>query len=148
MSTNKHASKAADLVKQFKFDPKEFPELIERLEKNCLRYYANSEDWMKVEEKFIGENTMLGYFVEDLIHKQQYDLGLSIIQRNNLLKEGFIKKQDILDIVQPYFGEKPEKTFKYIPNNLFEKDGFGPSEEMVGHDPAVTCWNLKDFGMD
>lgn len=54
MCTNKHASKAADLVKAYKFNPADFPDLVERLEKNCLRYYANSEDWMKVEEKFQG----------------------------------------------------------------------------------------------
>jgi hypothetical protein len=90
---------------------------------------------------------MLGYFVEDLIHKQQYDLGLSVVKRHDLLKNGCITKPDTLKIIEPYFQEGTEKTYKYIPNDLFEKDAFGPAEESLGHKEAGTYWNLKDFNM-
>lgn len=39
MTNNKTASKAADYLKKFKLNPKDFPKLKERLEKNCIRYY-------------------------------------------------------------------------------------------------------------
>ena len=38
MTTNKNASKAASLVKKWKFDPNNYPKLVEILEKNCVRY--------------------------------------------------------------------------------------------------------------
>lgn len=90
---------------------------------------------------------MLGYFVEDLIHKQKYDVGLSISKRNDLINKGFIKKDDIREKMLPYFGENPEKTYKYIPNNLFDKDSFGPTEEVIGEAEAGTYWHLSNFDM-
>ena len=148
MTTNKLASRAADLVKHFKLNPNDFPELIQRLQKNCLRFYENSDIWMKVEEKFFNHKDMLGFYVEDLIFKEQVDLALSIVQRHNLLEGGNITKEDTLEIVRPYFTNPPEKTFTYSENQLFMVDLYEPTEEILGEAPPGTYWNFKDFGID
>jgi len=148
MTTNKNASKAADLVKQFKLDPNMFPDLLERLHKNCLRHYANTDDWMKVEEKFYAHKQLLGYYVEDLIYKQQYDLGLSICKRHKLYENGDITKQDTLEVLKPYYEDPPAKTFTYIENDLFTKDAFAPTEEAIGQADPGTYWHLEELGYE
>lgn len=49
MTTNKNASKGAKYLKLWKLNVKDFPQLNERLEKNCIRYIVRSEDWKKAE---------------------------------------------------------------------------------------------------
>lgn len=43
MCNNKLASKGADYLKKFKLDPKNYPELKIRLEKNCIRHYLRDK---------------------------------------------------------------------------------------------------------
>jgi len=148
MTTNKLASKAADLVKYFKLNPKDFPELIERLQKNCLRFYVHNDIWMKVEEKFYDHKNMLGFYVEDLVFKEQFDLAASIVKRHNLLEGGHITKEDTLEALKPYFADPPTKTFNYTENQLFMVDLYDPTEEILGEAAPGTYWNFKDFGID
>mmetsp|Transcript_6000 Transcript_6000/g.6553 ORF Transcript_6000/g.6553 Transcript_6000/m.6553 type:complete len:885 (-) Transcript_6000:143-2797(-) len=146
MTTNKYASKAAKLVIKYNHNLEDFAELCERLEKKCLRYWAYQEDWAKVEEKFWLHKHILGYFVEDLIFKEKMDVALSIVKRHNLLTEGFIKKPDTLEIINPYFSEGPDKKiFEDLPNLLFTKDTFMPTEEALGISEAGTFINFADY---
>ena len=39
LATNDNCKKAAKLIKDFKFDPVDFPEVKERIMKNSMRYY-------------------------------------------------------------------------------------------------------------
>lgn len=41
MTSNKHASKAADYLKKFKLDPNDFPDLKVRLDKKAIRHFLN-----------------------------------------------------------------------------------------------------------
>jgi len=148
MTTNKLASKAADFVKLFKLNPSDFPELIERLQKNCLRFYVHNDVWMKVEEKFYDFKNMLGFYVEDLVFREEFDLAVSITKRHNLLEGGHIKKEDTIEALKPYFADPPTKTFNYTENKLLMTDFFEPTEEILGEAPKGTYWNFKDFGID
>lgn len=149
MTTNKYASKAAKLVIKYNLNLEDFPELCERLEKKCLRYWAYNEDWPKVEEKFWLHKHILGYFVEDLIYKEQLDVALSLVKRHNLLKEGFIKKVEAIEALTPYFTEGPDKkTFEELPNFLFTKDAFVPTEEALGISEAGTFINFADYKLE
>ena len=148
MTTNKLASRAADYVKHFKLNPSEFPELIQRLQKNCLRYYTSQDNWMKLEEKFCDLKLILGFYIEDLVYKQEFNIALSIIKRHNLVKEGFITKPDTVEELAPYLNDPPTKTYTYLENKLFTLDAFMPTEELLGDVPQGTYWNFKDFGIE
>lgn len=148
MTTNKFSSKAADLVKAFKLNPKDFPELVRRLQKNCLRYYEGQDNWMKVEEKFYDLDYILGYFIEDLIYKQSYDIALSIMKRHDLWNKKCIEKPDTIQELEPFFTDPPTKTYNYVENTLFTIDEYSPTEELIGDAPVGTYWHFKDCGID
>jgi len=60
MTNNKDAAKAADYVKKFKHSQTDYPDLKERLEKNCVRYFERAFEWFKIEELLIDSPRMLG----------------------------------------------------------------------------------------
>lgn len=96
LSTNEHCKVAAQLVKEFKYDINEFPELKERLLKSSMRYYLGrflykkpgTEDHLsldRIEDLFTGFKPMLSYLVEDLVHKGKMNEAKGVCLRHNLL---------------------------------------------------------------
>jgi hypothetical protein len=80
LSTNEHCKTAAQLVKDFKFEINEFPDLKERLLKATMRYYLGCFLYKKpghpdhmpldrVEDLMWGFPQMLAYLVDDLAYK-------------------------------------------------------------------------------
>jgi hypothetical protein len=80
LCTNENAKHAAQLIKDYKLDINDYPELKERLMKASMRYYLGrylykkpaDEDYLsldKVEDLFTGLKPMLCYMVEDLVYK-------------------------------------------------------------------------------
>jgi len=68
MSTNKHCKKAGDIVKNAGLDKNDFPELIERLSKNSIRYFVNNDDIAIYQLIGIISDTpfLLAYVAEEL----------------------------------------------------------------------------------
>lgn len=80
LSTNEHCKTAAQLVKDFKLEINEFPDLKERLFKATMRYYLGCFLYKKpghpdhmpldrVEDLMWGFPQMLAYLIDDLAHK-------------------------------------------------------------------------------
>jgi hypothetical protein len=47
LATNDNCKKAAKLIKDFKFDPNDFPEVKERVMKNSMRYFLGRNLYQK-----------------------------------------------------------------------------------------------------
>jgi hypothetical protein len=79
LTTNEHCKYAADFIKEWKFDIDDFPEVKERLMKKSTRYYIGrafkkpgTDGYMsldRIEELLMPSKPMLGYIVDDLVHK-------------------------------------------------------------------------------
>lgn len=69
MTRNKTASKAADYLKKFDLDAKDFPELQVRLNKNSIRFFIKDKQWYQIEDTFANKPEFLGYAVEDYFFK-------------------------------------------------------------------------------
>jgi hypothetical protein len=102
LATNDNCKKAAKLIKDFKLDPADFPEVKERLMKTSTRYFlsrnmykkSDSNDYIslhKIEDLFSGYSQMLSYIVEDLVHKEKFNEAKGIFTRNNL--KNFVREE-------------------------------------------------------
>jgi len=148
MCQAKNASKAADFVKDFEKNPSDFPELLETLNRSALRFHSYNEHWMKVEEKFFNQKEILSYQVEYLLGGLNYDPALSIIKRHDLLSLGYITKPELLEEISPYFAQPPKRNFSYIENDLFIKDDFLPTEEILNVSGPGHYAKLSEFGIN
>lgn len=95
MSTNENSKVAATLIKEFKYDVNEFPDVKERLMKSSMRYYLGrflykkpgQDDYMsldRIEDMFQGFKPMLAYLVEDLVFKGKMNEAKGVVMRNDL----------------------------------------------------------------
>lgn len=78
LSTQEHCKLAAGLIKEFKFDINDFPELNEMLEKANIKFFLKKFLYKKpgeeenysldrVEDLFFGFRWMMSFLVEDLV---------------------------------------------------------------------------------
>ncbi|CAD8204635.1 unnamed protein product [Paramecium octaurelia] len=133
------ASKAADFIKKQHIDPVQYPKLVERLEKNCIKYMSKEHPWYKNEEMLLYQQSFLVRFCEDAYYTFQSKEALSIVKRNNLInliKNPIQKEQMCLEL---------QSGFQEIPNPLFAKDEFKPVEEFLNNETDAYL-NCKDFG--
>lgn len=83
------------MIKEFKFDINDYPDLKERLMKNSMRYYLGrflykkpgQDDYMsldRIEDMFSGFKPMLAYLVEDLVYKGKMNEAKGVVLRNDL----------------------------------------------------------------
>jgi hypothetical protein len=114
MSTNHLAKHAANLIDELKLNINDFPDILERIQKQTMRYhlrcYTNGEygrDYKplwKVEDIFEGFESMLIYLCEDLAFKKDEKLkkyAKAIALRNNVyehLREETRKKLDAYEL--------------------------------------------------
>ncbi|KAL4429514.1 hypothetical protein ABPG74_014289 [Tetrahymena malaccensis] len=142
LTTNKDASKAADLIKQFKLNPNQFPEVEIRLKKMSLRYNLRTYSWEFVAELFREQKDILGYAVEDLLFNKQYNEAYSVLKSDDQIIKYVHKKESLQAL------NDPSIKFKVLPNRLYTKDYFSPQSENIGQEPEGTHLNLsKDFGI-
>lgn len=76
MSNNKYAKEASSIIDKMGLDITKYPLVLERLQKKAVRYHVynykagpKSHDFMplwKIEDLFLGFNSMLAYICEDL----------------------------------------------------------------------------------
>jgi hypothetical protein len=141
LSTNTNIKIAAQIIKEFKFDINEFPEVKERLMKNSMRYYLGRflykkpehEDFLsldRIEDMFLGFKGMLGYLVEDLVYKNKMNEAKGLIIRHGLHSEIREEtREKLADIIYdqskdplPYDGfaplSKPEDKFIQFPSHI------------------------------
>ena len=111
LSTNDNCKVAAQMIKEFKMDINNFPEVKERLMKSSMRYYLGrflykkpgQDDYMsldRIEDMFHGFKPMLAYLVEDLVFKGKLNEAKGVVMRNDLddvLREDVREK--LLDVV-------------------------------------------------
>ena len=86
MTNNKDAKKAAEIIKHFKLESKDFPEINERLQKNCVRWHLSQQEWFMVEDIFCLDPQFLAFAVEDLYFKGKKNEAYTIAKRHNLLE--------------------------------------------------------------
>ena len=95
LSTNENAKHAFAIVREFRLDLNDFPEVKERLMKASMRYYLSrflhkkngQDDYMsldRIEDLFTGFKKMLSYLVEDLVHKGKMNEAKGIYLRHKL----------------------------------------------------------------
>jgi hypothetical protein len=83
------------MIKEFRFDINNFPEVKERLMKNSMRYYLGrflykkpgQDDYLsldRIEDMFLGFKPMLAYLVEDLVFKGKMNEAKGVTIRGNL----------------------------------------------------------------
>ena len=141
LSTNVNIKVAAEIIKQFKFDINEFPDVKERLMKNSMRYYLGRflykkpghEDFLsldRIEDMFLGFKPMLGYLCEDLVFKGKHNEAKGLCMRHGLttyLREE--TKERLNDVIYdaskealPYDGfgplSKPEDKYMVLPAHI------------------------------
>ncbi|KAL4474433.1 hypothetical protein ABPG72_007832 [Tetrahymena utriculariae] len=142
LTTNKDASKAADLIKQFKLNPDHFPEVEIRLKKMSVRYNLRTYSWEFVAELFREQKDILGYAVEDLLYNKQYNKAYSILKSDDQIIKYVYKKESLQAL------NDPSIKFEILPNRLYTMDYFSPQSENIGQEPQGTHLNLsKDFGI-
>lgn len=131
LSTNANAKVAADIIKEFKFNPEEFPEVKERLMKATMRYYLGkflykkpeNEEFMsldRIEDLFFGFKPMLGYLVEDLVHKGKLNEAKGVCLRHGV--HDFIR-QETKETLNDVMYDQSKDPLPY--------DGFGPLSQPV-----------------
>lgn len=95
LSTNDNAKKAAILIKDFRMNIDDFPEVKERILKSSMRYFLGRNLYKKkghsdfltldrIEDLLVGIKQMLGYLVEDLSHKGKKQEAKGIMIRNKV----------------------------------------------------------------
>ena len=95
LSTNDNIKKAGALIKDFRLNIDDFPEVKERIMKNSMRYFlgrnlykkSNQQDFLtldRIEDLLVGIKQMLGYLVEDLNHKGKKIEAKGIMIRNKV----------------------------------------------------------------
>jgi 3'-5' exonuclease len=119
MCTNKHSKVAGKIVESSGLNPTDFPKLLERLNKNALRYFINSDDLCLYQliELTYDSPEMLAIIVEDLEFqgkkfKDSWQLGLASF----LLRKfpDLPVREPIKSIVKAYKprnAKGPSKTF-------------------------------------
>ena len=142
------ATKAANIIQRFKLDPEDYPEVIDVLEKNCMRHWAHEQEWMQIEEKFWLHKKILSNYVTDLFNKNEIDIALSITERHKLLAENFFPAPVRRNLSTFFEGNPSIRSFKYIENPLFTSDKFMPTEEVLGYSPRGTSVNFNKFKME
>eukprot|EP01017_Pseudomicrothorax_dubius_P013565 TRINITY_DN1602_c0_g2_i5.p1 TRINITY_DN1602_c0_g2~~TRINITY_DN1602_c0_g2_i5.p1 ORF type:complete len:685 (+),score=121.74 TRINITY_DN1602_c0_g2_i5:190-2244(+) len=145
MSTNVHASKAADLVKRFGLSPENFPTLTLRLKKKCARYLLHNYPLAVVEDYMWTRKEMLGLIAEELDHKGQLDDAVSICKRHALLETGFIKKKDSIDRLSAALAGN---TYTYKENILHANDDFVPTETILNGGSASDFINFSTLELE
>jgi len=146
---NREATLAGEIVTKLKADPHQFPELISTLKRMAIRFRIREATWMQVEEFLCEAKDTLGILVEELVKAKKLNQALSIVKRWNLLeKQHFIADKRIRNQILSYFSKDPKLVFEYLENELFNKDDFAPTEEILGLSQPGTFWHLKDFGYD
>ena len=143
MCTNDNCKKAAQLIKEFKFDADDFPEVKERVMKNSVRYYLakglynnykNPKDSLRlcqVEDLFSGFKQMTGYLVEDLAHKNKLNEAKGIMQRNQI--EEYLRPETLEQLVQYNYNQSTDTS-------LPGPDAFEPLSR-----PLEDYLSLPDF---
>lgn len=96
MANNKDATKAANIIKAHKIDPRLVPEVGDRLNKNMVRYFHKSNGWEGTEEIFFDNPEALVCLVEDLIFRKSVKEALSIWWRHPEIMK-FVTKKDCLE---------------------------------------------------
>lgn len=134
-------------MKIWKCDAYEFPELIQDELILSMNEYAKHSSWIFVEEKYYDSAEILRHYATRLISQKRIDEGLSIITRHKLAQE-ILSKNASSAIIKPYFSSPPLKTFTYLENELFVKDDFIPSEEILREAEPCSFLCVKDFGFD
>lgn len=95
LCTNENAKHAANLIKEFKMDINDYPELKERMMKSTMRYYLgrflykknDNDDHIsldRIEDLFTGFKPMLSYLVEDLVYKKKLNEAKGVFLRHKL----------------------------------------------------------------
>ncbi|EAS06651.2 3'-5' exonuclease (macronuclear) [Tetrahymena thermophila SB210] len=142
LTNNKDASKAADMIKQFKLNPNNFPEVEIRLKKMSMRYNLRTYSWEFVAELFREQKDILAYAVEDLLYNKQYNEAYSILKSDEQIIK-YVHKKESLEALND-----PSIKFEVLPNKLYTMDYFSPQSENIGLEPEGTHLNLsKDFGI-
>jgi hypothetical protein len=106
------------LIKDFKLNIEDFPEVKERIMKNSMRHFlgrnlykkSNQQDYItldRIEDLLSGIKQMMGYFVEDLAHKGRIQEAKGILMRNQV--EGYIR-QDIKEKLADVIYEESKDT--------------------------------------
>ena len=119
MSTNKHSKRASELVSKHKKDFKDYPLLMERLEKKAVRFMMNDQPWSLVENRLKNSKGLLSIAAEDYHFNNQHQISYSIIVRNGL--KDHIKKTEVKEWL-----ESPEAALIELLENTDDKnDVFG-----------------------
>lgn len=117
-----------------------------KAQRRGVKHFMTRCDWMSLEEKFYDEKDALVYYVGRLlIQEDKMNQALSIIQRHRLYDH---LNLDAMTQVVPYFTIPQTKSFVYLENELFTKDAYAPTEELLAREPLGTYWNFRDFGID
>lgn len=143
----RNSKNASEIVTTFKLNPHDFPQLITELQKSSLRFHMGEGTWIQLEERFYQTKDVLGLIIEEFLKKDWLNQALSIIKRHNLL-EGNYLKASVQKEVEPYLTVPPTKTFIYLENELFTKDDFAPTHEVLGLAEPNTYLHLSDVGID
>lgn len=75
---NLHANFIASLIIEHGLRMQDFPLVLQRMEKSCVRYIIASNEWFRVEEKLASKPRLLGYACEDMLFKKRYNEVFSI----------------------------------------------------------------------
>jgi hypothetical protein len=117
LSTPEHCKLAAGLIKEFKFDINDFPELNEMLEKANIKFYLRKFLYKKpgeeenysldrIEDLFIGFRWMMSFLAEDLVKKGKLNEAKGVCQRHNLFK--MIKEETREKLSQIFYDPKKD----------------------------------------
>jgi hypothetical protein len=105
LCTNVNCKRAAQLIKDFKFNADDFPEVKERVMKSSMRYFLgrnlykkqNQTDFLtldRIEDLLSGFKQMTSYLVEDLVAKGKPHEAKGIYIRHQL--DGYIRN-DVME---------------------------------------------------
>lgn len=128
LCTNENVKKAEGLIKDFKLNIDDFPEVKERIMKNSMRYFLgrnlyknkNQQEFLtldRVEDLLVGIKQMLGYLVEDLCAKGKKQEAKGIMLRNHV--EAYVR-QDVLEMLRDVQYQEDKDT------SLQKHDAFEP----------------------
>ncbi|KAL4475124.1 hypothetical protein ABPG74_001820 [Tetrahymena malaccensis] len=136
LTEKSYIDKCVDLIQQYGLNYKEFPLLISKMEKKHIeKVLPSPDDWEKAEERVHTNKEVLCYLVETLKEQGKKDEAASIVQRHQLEQLDYYKENI----------QKINSSGKYIPNRILEKDGFGPSEEVIFGQDQGTYIHLSQY---